>query len=406
MKMKRILAVHRYFYPDSSPYGKILYEMVKKWRSDENVVDVVSSMPSYISADDAERLDVKSKEVTSSGTILRLGLIREKNRGGMVRLINALILFVFLFKTILFNKRYDYVLASTTPPVLLAFFISLCSKVFRYKFIYHYMDIHPEIGLTAGQYKNRLVYKLLKKMDTFAARNAYRCVVLSGDMKASLVGRDSRLDPEKVYVINNFGVGARTILDRKIIDYKEGYLNVIYAGNIGRFQALDILIDALNLLPESTRVFIHIVGEGTERRKLEQVCKDCGQKNIKFYGHVPSEDAQLAISQADIAFLSVSNSVLKFAFPSKLSSYLIQDTPVIAAVETSSELAKLLSDKAVGVAVEVNSTKIAAKFNDLFNDKETLNNWKSNLQILSQDLFGLETFFLKWEQVCQAEELS
>lgn len=404
MKNSRVLAVHRYFYPDSSPYGNILHEMVKYWRNEGNLVDVISSMPNYTKTNNSIDNSISRKEYSPNGLTKRLDLFREKGRSPIFRIINVIVLLFSLSKQLITQKTYDYVISSTTPPVLIAFFISFGARIFKYRFIYHYMDIHPEIGKPAGHYSNKLVYALLFWMDNFAAEHAYRCVVLSEDMKRSLLKRNQRIQARNVYVINNFGMQNKSVNRKAIIEYKVGDLNVIYAGNIGIFQSLDIIIQGLRLLKESDRVFFHVVGDGTERERLEILCKDYGMNNVRFYGQVSSAQAQQAIGEADIAYLSVSEEILSYAFPSKFSSYLIQGTPVLASASPETELANILESEQLGMGVQLNSESISKALRELSINKKLIDKWRRNAIAKSGDLFGKERYFREWQRVFEESD--
>ena len=47
MKPLHVLAIHRYYWPDSPPYAAMLQEIVKRWSQEGHDVDVLTSQPSY-----------------------------------------------------------------------------------------------------------------------------------------------------------------------------------------------------------------------------------------------------------------------------------------------------------------------------------------------------------------------
>ena len=374
--------------------------MVEAWRKDSNTVDILTGMPSYLPEEDVKKIHLNKVDITSFGRTERLKLFREKNRPSILRVFNALILIGNVFKNIVIKNRYDYVICSTTPPVLLAFSISLFKKFRNFKFIYHYMDIHPEIGVTAGHYNNRVVFRILRWMDKFAARSAHTCVVLSDDMKRSLLDRDSRLSASNVKIINNFGMSSKDFSRfKQVINYHSHGLNVVYAGNIGKFQSLDLLVDTARLLESVKSIKIHVVGDGAERERLEERVKDYGLENIEFYGQLPANEAQAAVASADLAYLSVSTSVLKYAFPSKLASYLAEGTPVIAMADEASELSKQLKSSEIGLVVPHDPKLLADVLVSLSENRSVIENMKLNLHKVGTEMFSKETYLGKWDLV-------
>jgi hypothetical protein len=53
---------------------------------------------------------------------------------------------VGVFWQAIVRKRYDVIMVSTSPPVLAGWFVAVAAKLSGARFIYHCMDIHPEIG--------------------------------------------------------------------------------------------------------------------------------------------------------------------------------------------------------------------------------------------------------------------
>ncbi|MDN5882855.1 MAG: hypothetical protein L0H37_10850, partial [Nitrosospira sp.] len=175
-KSLKILAIHRYYWPDTSPYGAILRRIVKRWVDDGHNVDVLSSQPSYKAALKNEKMPRRSK--LDGSRVIRLSLPGEAGRP-LIRLLNALRLCWAIVLRALFLRRYDVIMVSTTPPVLGGVAAALLARLAGARFIYHCMDIHPEIGRISGEFRNPVVYKTLALLDAWSCRRAAPVVVLS-----------------------------------------------------------------------------------------------------------------------------------------------------------------------------------------------------------------------------------
>ena len=90
-------------------------------------------------------------------------------------------------------RGVDAVMCSTVPQVTLGFVVSALCRLQRRRFVYHCMDLHPEIGALSGEFAHPLVYRCLLTLDTATMRRADVIVVLSADMKQSVVRRDPSL---------------------------------------------------------------------------------------------------------------------------------------------------------------------------------------------------------------------
>ncbi|MGM7448770.1 glycosyltransferase family 4 protein [Idiomarina sp. ST20R2A10] len=342
MTGKRILAVHRYFYPDTAPYATILKSIVEKWIGQGHQVEVLSSKPSY-----GTLLNDNLKGDISGYTVTRLNLKAERKKP-LTRLLNAIKLCAALSKKVLFSKKYDVVMISTVPPVIGAWVAAVCCKLRGTRFIYHVMDVHPEIGAISGEFKKPIVFKLLSAMDSFSCRVATPVVVLSNDMKASIEKRGV----DGVEVIPNFEIGVAANESSLPYKPKKESVSVLFAGNMGRFQGLDKLI--LGLAECETDVKKHIelifMGEGTEKEKLISIASEKElDESVTFLEPQPIEVAKRMMQASDFGFVSLVGDIYRYAYPSKVSTYLAQGLPVWAHVEANSELARNIQRNGIGV---------------------------------------------------------
>jgi glycosyltransferase involved in cell wall biosynthesis len=255
----------------------------------------------------------------------RLSLPNESGRP-FVRIFNAFRLGSALIWKVIRN-RYDVIMISTAPPVLVGS-----------RFIYHCMDIHPEVGKVSGEFSHPLLFKLLSKVDSWSCRQAGPVVVLSRDMEKTLRGRDFG-DELSIRVFNNFSLPTQDVIsDNLPFEWHQECFTVLFAGNIGRFQGLDIVVEAMGKLKGRKDIEFVLMGEGVAKKSLQQKAKELGA-SIRFIGHQPVEVAKAAMRRADAGFVSLVGEVYKYAYPSKTMAYLEQGCPLIVAVEPESELA-------------------------------------------------------------------
>lgn len=146
----RVLAVDRYYWPDTGPYGLMLKRMVGRWREDGHAVDVLSGQPSYKAA--LKNSKRPRLEIVDGSNVRRLSLPNEAGRP-VVRVFNALRLScALLWKAI--GRRYDVIITATTVPVVTGVAAAVAARCTGARFIYHCMDIHPEVGRISGEFSN------------------------------------------------------------------------------------------------------------------------------------------------------------------------------------------------------------------------------------------------------------
>lgn len=358
-----VLLIHRFYFPDSPPYASILEDMRGMLASFEENVDILSSKPSYKSVDVSKSLPLKNKD--NLGVIYRLPVFKFNNQ----KINKSLNFFWFpyiVFWFLLFGKKYKVVTVSTAPPVLLAFSVALACKLRGMKLVYHCMDIHPEIGKISGEFKKKWVFYFLKKMDMFTCRVASRVIVLSCDMRHSLLQRDEGL-ADKVEIINNYNLGGAQLGEQSFFDPSDGKFRIVFAGNIGRFQNLDVLIKALALSNGADSIQLVFVGEGAALNQLKSLALDFNlEESIQFIPHQPVEVAKKIISDSQIAVVSLQEEVIRYAYPSKTMTYLSLGVPMLALVEEDSELAELLTGQKLGLVCSPKDiTKMSVLFSQL-----------------------------------------
>ncbi len=335
----------------------MLKEIADRWIDDGHTVDVVTSQPSYRASRTRRQLR-KSDE--NGVRVLRLPLKPEIGRP-MTRILNSIRLSLNVFVRAAAG-RYDVVMVSTSPPVVLAFAAALGSSIGRARFLYHCMDLHPEIGQLSGEFRNPHVYKLLMMLDSFAVKRARPAVVLSDDMEASLRRRPSG-GSFRVAIRNNFaltdetvsaGLGADGLAQRiwEESDIPEAAFVLIFAGNIGRFQGLENVIEGIARLHEiapTNSVYLLFVGDGPCVERLRQRSLELGVAHvIKFAGLQTVSVARELIRLADVALVTLQTDVIKFAYPSKTATYADLGLPMLVVVEHDSGLARTIDEEELG----------------------------------------------------------
>lgn len=338
MISKKILIVSRYFSPDRTPESSILKSISEYLGSKEHRVDVLSSYPSYGS--DRYKSGLKKIEIKNKVKVIRIKLKNEIGQPYIHRVINSIKLGLKTISLAITNK-YDIIIATSNPPVIGPFVASLASFLINSRFIYYCMDITPEVGRINGDFKNFFLFNFLQCIDSISCLNANPLIVHSKDMKKTFLKRKLG-NKFKFRIVNNFSLknSNKSTINEKLNVYSDKKkLRVIYAGNIGRFQGLEIPIFSMSKIRNHEDIELIIMGEGVRKDYLIKMAKRL-KSNVKFIPYQEYETAQNYIKYADLGMISLSNDVYKYAYPSKTMAYLRQGKPIVAFVEEESEIAK------------------------------------------------------------------
>jgi glycosyltransferase involved in cell wall biosynthesis len=291
------------------------------------------------------------------------------------RILNSIKLGFFTNFLVMQNK-YDVIIATSVPAILGGFFSAIASLFFKKRFIYFCMDLYPEIGKLSGDFSNPILYKFLEKIDNWNCKRADSIIVHSLDMKKTLEKRCGG-EKFKINIINNFSVPSDDMTE-SISSFnpalKKKKLSIIFVGNIGRFQGLEIIIDAMSLIKRKKRddVELIIMGDGSAKKQLiDRTRKE--KANVIFVDYQPIETMKLAIKNADIGLVTLRPNIFKYGYPSKVMSYLEQGRPIISIVETESELAQTMITEGYGFSLPFTDIEAITK---LFINLADDSSWK------------------------------
>jgi glycosyltransferase involved in cell wall biosynthesis len=357
----RLLLVHRYFWPDTPPYAVMLRAIAAHWAAAGHDVEVLSSQPSYKSETSLDRAPVT--EQVDGFRVRRLPM--RPDRGGFLRRPRNMVRFSALVALrVLFGRRRDLVMCSTAPQVLLGWSLSWAARIRGSRFVYHCMDLHPEIGRLSGEFANPLVYRLLRRLDLAACRRAAAVVVLSEDMRQVLLERDPALS-DRIVVLNNFDLPEYgPTASSPSVERAPEAVTVAFAGNVGRFQGLETVVAAvLSDRPGAERLRLVLMGEGSAKQDLQDLVAAAPpdrRGRVLFLPHGTTAEARALMRNADWGLVSLSPEVIRYAYPSKTATYLSEGLPVLAAVEPDSELVRDVERWGVGSRLSLASPDHAA----------------------------------------------
>ncbi|MEP6199954.1 MAG: glycosyltransferase, partial [Marinomonas sp.] len=230
------------------------------------------------------------------------------------------------------------------------------------RLLYHCQDLYPELGAHSGFWKaDGMIDRLLRRIERKTRTRADVLVALSHDMAATvhnLAEPQGTLAVVNNFMLEDFSGEAATALLQPAKHTENERLQLIFAGNLGQFQGLDLLVDAMRLVgAKRNDVELVFMGEGKAAASLKVQAQ--GLSNVVFKGHQPFEEAQIAIAAADIGIVSLEPEIYRLAFPSKTLTYLGLGMPLFCVIEENSELARMVSDNGIGAVAPRDPQAIA-----------------------------------------------
>jgi colanic acid biosynthesis glycosyl transferase WcaI len=254
-------------------------------------------------------------------------------------------------------RRPDGVLAMS-PPLTLGLAGAAVARLRRAPFVFNIQDVFPDAAVETGALTNRQVIAAATRLERWSYQAADAVTVLSDDLRDNLVAKLAgrrRGDPGKVRVIPNF-VDTTHIRPGPVDGpYRRelglvGKTVVMYAGNVGFSQSLDLVVEAARRFADARPDVVFLVnGGGSGRSTLEAAA--AGLPNVRFGDFQPAERLPDVLATGDVHLVPLKKGLAKASVPSKLYSILAAGRPVLAAIDEGTEVARTVQAAGAGVAV-------------------------------------------------------
>jgi colanic acid biosynthesis glycosyl transferase WcaI len=130
---------------------------------------------------------------------------------------------------------------------------------------------------------------------------------------------------------------------------------VMYAGNLGYSQSVDVLLDAATAYADRDDVAFVINGSGSARGPLVE--RAAALSNVTFVDMQPKARLPEVLAAADIHTVLLKKGLARSSVPSKLYSILAAGRPCLASVDEGTEVERTLEAAGAGVAVAPGDTE-------------------------------------------------
>ncbi|MCX6620784.1 MAG: glycosyltransferase family 4 protein, partial [Acidobacteria bacterium] len=235
----RVLILSQYYKPEPIPKPAELAEALAiKGHS----VSVVTGLPNYPTGVlyRGFRIGLVQREVLDGVEIARTFELPYHGKNSLGRMLNYLTFMITAPLGSFFVPRCD-VMYVWHPPLTVGVAAWLIAKLHRIPFIYDVQDIWPESVVLSGMVRNKLIIRLLSRLERFIYRQADHIFVVTHGARENLLGKGVR--PEKVSVMPHwFDETKAALLDsetrqsvRQAYGWTDKFVS-LFAGNIGMVQ--------------------------------------------------------------------------------------------------------------------------------------------------------------------------
>lgn len=350
----KLVVLTPHFAPDTAPTGSVVTRIVEELALRGHTIEVLTSLPWYRE----HRLEpgysgkLVRREDTPWGQIVRLHPFPTEDKRNIPRRALAFAGFSALVGAVGRRGEDADIVLAVSPPLTLGVDGWAIARARKAKFVFNIQDVYPDVAVELGVLRNPALISAARRLERFCYERADAVTVLSDDLKDNLSRKFSH--PERVHVIPNF-VDTEWIQPmEKENPYRaefglSGKTVVMYAGNVGMSQSLDLVLAAAGALSHLKDLIFVINGQGAARHDLERRAR--GLDNVRFVDTQPLERLPEVLAAADIHLVPLKRGLASSSVPSKTYSILSAGRPLIASVDPGTEVAKLVERSGAGLAV-------------------------------------------------------
>jgi colanic acid biosynthesis glycosyl transferase WcaI len=353
----RLIVLCPHFDPDTAPTGRVMTRIVEELAGRGHEIHVVTALPWYRrhAVEPGWTGRWSRRDVTPWGTVTRVHPFPGGDKRDLVRRALGFAGFSGLAAIAGIaaggvGRRVDGVVAMS-PPITLGLTGRLVALAHRAPTVFNVQDVFPDAAVRTGAISDRRIVAVAEWLERLTYRSVDAVTVLSDDLAANVRAKVPSARAGTVHVIPNFVdvdavvPGDRATAYRTVHDLGAGPV-VMYAGNVGFSQSLELLLAAARRRPDVTFV---VNGEGAARPSLEAAA--AGVTNLRFVDYQPPERLAEVLASADVHVVPLRSGLGDVSVPSKTYSILAAGRPIIAAIDPDTEIPRLLARHGAGLTV-------------------------------------------------------
>lgn len=390
---KKILIISEFFYPNETTTSYYLTNIAKAL-SDNNKVQVICNT----------ELNKDTEIINENIEVIRIKENKLNKNNLFLRLIKFIIASIKL--SWIANKyiKKDTNLFSVTNPAFLIVILAIMKKFKKFNYTLLVYDVFPENVLATNIIKEKsLFYKLIKKIFNWAYSKADKLVVIGRDMEEVI--RAKTKNQVEISIIENWCDYEKIIPSKKseneiikklkLLDKKV----FLFAGNLGRVQGINNLIEATKLVKDKDFRLLFI-GDGAMKKDILNYIKDNPSSNIVYGGSFPSSEQNNFLNACDVAIVSLNKSMYGLGVPSKSYYNMASAKPILFIGDKKSEIGRVVSEHEIGWIVKPDDiVELANTFDEVCNNFELLDEYGKKAREVVKYSFSKNVILSKYQKL-------
>lgn len=379
----KILYLSQYFPPEMGAPAARVFELSRHWVKAGHDVTVLTGFPHYPSGVVPQEYRSKlrrliMREDLDGIRVERTWLVPLPNRKAWERIVNYT---SFTISAALRGSFLDSpdVLIATSPQLLGCLAGLWIARLKGAPFVFEVRDLWPEsLTVDVNSPLNRRVRAVLSRIAKLLYRCADHIVVVTPAFKKYIV-QHYEAAPERISIVMNgvevdeFTPGTEP--DHVVEEFQlTGKFVVSFIGVMGNAHGLETVAHAAARLQECRpEALLLLVGEGSEKSKIEALSATMGLQNLLIVGQQPRVKIPALIRASSACMVLLKKSaVFKTVIPTKMLEFMACGRPVILGAEGQAR--ELVRNADCGICIPPeDSQSLAMAIDQLFSDPELRN---------------------------------
>ena len=272
-----------------------------------------------------------------------------------------------LFFSIVNSKNKENILIGTNPFLIVLLPIFLRVFFIKTKISILVFDLFPEnLISTSKSFILKNISLMIKKFFDFAYRRFHKVFSIGKDMTEILVHKN--INPQRIIYCPNWcdddyssrADEKKALLKSLGIEYESTKnIVILYFGNLGYFQNLEIFIDIISKTKNKDLIFL-FVGNGVKKNLIFEAAKL--DNRIHLRDGVALSDRSKILLSGDISLVTLSDEMLGLAVPSKSYFSLAYGMPLLTIMNKKSEVSSLVEENNFGWNFSSSETEEVSNF--------------------------------------------
>jgi colanic acid biosynthesis glycosyl transferase WcaI len=352
----RLLVVALNYAPELTGIGKYVGEMTEWLAARDVTIRVVTAPPYYPAWSVKAGYSAMrySKERLAGAEVYRCPIWVPRQPRGLTRILHLLSFAISSLPVILWQALFwrPHVVFVVEPPIGAAPGAWLAAKLAGASAWLHVQDFEIDAAFALGLLRAGVLRRAVLSAERWLMRRFDHVSNISDGMLGKL--REKGVSDERIVFFPNW-VDMALIRPletenpmRADLGIATGTRVVLYSGNMGEKQGLDVIIDVARQFVADQDVLFLLCGDGVARARVSRAASKLA--NVRLIPLQPLSKLNELLNLADIHLLPQRAAAEDLALPSKLGPIMASGRPVVATARIGSDVARFAGNGGLVVA--------------------------------------------------------